>query len=288
MIEILEGIQDFFGLNEEGSILVLALVVAGFFGSIGGSRVMMTQASDKEMDKFSLITLALAAIAGTIACVPGFIMLITFKLKKIVTALLIAGVVDGLMFFIGYNLAFRLRMAKYMRNPVTKEVLDFARKHNVAGIQCFPDGIRFYSALENADYCKRESKIVNEYSYVAFTSAQADPPRPTGFDAYIKSSNSVGILRFSDRGYPNLPDVAFFGKVLAKKLKGYDSAFHSVSLNYDEKSPGKVVHHICRVHEDCFVFRKSDVVPLRISGNRSKRAAAAAAKQQKKSEKKWE
>lgn len=288
MVEILEGIQDLFGLKEEGSIMVLALVAAGFFLSIGGSRALVYQNSEEDLDKFSIVMLFLAAAAGTVACIPGFIMLITFKLKQIVTALLIAAAIDALLFFIVYTIIFRFRMAKYMLNPVTREVLAFAKQNNVVGIQCFVDGVRFYSVLENADYCKREAKTVNQYSFSAFTAAKADPPRPTGFDDYIKSGNSLGILRFSDRGYPNLPDVSFFGKVLAKKLKGYESAYHSVTLTYDESSANKIVHNICHVHRDCFVYKKSALVPIRVADNRSKRAAAAAAKQQKKQAKKWE
>jgi hypothetical protein len=288
MVEILEWIQDFFGLNETGSILVLALVVAGFFLSIGGSRALVFQDSDKGMGKFTIAMLALTAVAGTVCIVPGFVLLITFKWNKLLTAVLLAAAVVAPLFWLVYTLTFRLRMAKYMRNPVMKEVLAFARQHDVAGIQCFVDGVRFYSALENADYCKREAKTVNQYSFSAFTAAQADPPRPTGFDDYIKSGNSLGILRFSDRGYPNLPDVSFFGKVLAKKLEGYESAYHSVTLTYDESSANKIVHNICRVHEDAFVYKKSALVPIRVANNRSKRAAAAAAKKQERQAKKWE
>lgn len=288
MVEILEGIQDLFGLKEEGSIMVLALVAAGFFLSIGGSRALVYQKSEEDLDKFSIVMLFLAAAAGTVACIPGFIMLITFKLKQIVTALLIAAVIDGLMFFIGYTITFRLRMAKYMRNPVMKEVLAFARQRDVVGIQCFVDGVRFYSVLENAAYCKSENKVEKLSTYAGFTEAQANPTRPTGFHDYMNSSNSLGILRFADRGYPNLPDLGFFGKVLAKKLKGFDSAYHSVTLNYDQISTNKIVHNICHVHRDSFVYKKSALAAIRVADNRYRRAAAAAAKKQEKQSKKWE
>lgn len=288
MVEILEGIQDLFGLKEEGSIMVLALVAAGFFLSIGGSRTLVYQNSEEDLDKFSIVMLFLAAAAGTVACIPGFIMLITFKLKQIVTALLIAAAIDALLFFIVYTIIFRFRMAKYMLNPVTREVLAFAKQNNVVGIQCFVDGVRFYSVLENADYCKSESKTENRYNYVDFTADQSNPPRPTGFKAYMESSNSLGILRFADRGYPNLPDPAFFGKVLAKKLRGFDSAYHTVTLNFDQVSTNKIVHNICHVHRDSFVYKKSALAAIRVADNRYRRAAAAAAKKQEKQSKKWE
>lgn len=288
MTEIIDFLQYVFGINESASILVLMLLATGLVGSFAASRLLVFGTVHDKTDIFTIVVLVITILLGAASGIPMLILLVTFKLKYMVVALLIVAVPVLPFFWLVYSITFGTRMAKYMRNPVTKEVLAFARQHDVAGIQCFVDGVRFYSVLENESYCKSENKTVTRYNQAAFSAAQSNPPRPTGYEDYAKSANSLGILRFSDRGYPNLPDVAFFGKVLAKKLKGYQYACHSVSLNYDETSSVKTVRHICHVHEDCFVYKKSAMRALRAAGNRARRAAAAGEKKQKNQTNQWE
>lgn len=285
---MIDFLQYFFGINEEAGILALMLLSAGLVGSFAASRFLIFQPDDNKTDILTLILLGITFLIAAAAGIPLFILLITFKLNYILTALLIAAVPSALFFWLVYSVTFGLRMAKYMRNPITQDVLSFARQHDVAGIQCFADGVRFFSALENNSYCTREAKTVKEFTFAAYNQAKSNPPRPQGFEDYANSSHSLGILRFSDHGYSNLPDLPFFGKVLSKNLRGFACAHHTVTVNYDETSPGKIVHHICRVHEDCFVYKKSAKVPRRIARKQAKQAASAAAKQQEKQAKKWE
>lgn len=274
---------DFLNLHDEAEIMILLLLAAGFFFTLSWCRLSVF--TEKETDILSMILLGLSLVLGGFACVPGFIMLITFKLKMLTKAILFAGAVVGVFFGIVYSICFKIRAAKYKKNPVMKEILAFCRKQDVHAILCVHDGVVFMKRIQHEPYCKSNEETHNEFTFSGFQAATSADRRPTGFQEAMRPEGCIGKIVFADRGYPSLPDVRFFGKVLKKSLKGYGLATHKVSIQYDEKSPGKIVHHITHVYSDCFVFKKAARKALR---RKNAKVLIRGERQETKTGKTWE
>ena len=277
---------DFLNLHEEAEILMMLLIVAGIFFTISYAGFHI--APEKNANILGMIMLGISIAACVFACVPGFIMLITFKLKMLVKAVLIALAVDGLFFGFVYTTCFNFRAKKYSKNPVMKEILSFCEKNDVAAILCLHDGVLFLNAIGVGDYCKNSDEIQKEFTSAAFETAKKSRRRPSGFSKITQPAVCMGKIVFADRGYPSLPDVPFFGKVLRKHLNGYGMSIHKVSIQYDEETPGKLTHHIAHVYEDCFVYRKSARDSLRQEERKSRTKAMAEKNQREKNKKTWE
>ena len=245
---------DFLNLREDAQIMIMILSAAGFFFAFLMARTSVWPA--KCESTLSMITMCISLVLAAIACIPAFMLLITFKLKMFLTALLISAVVTGVFYLLFHTIFFQIRMTKYRRNPVVLEIADFCRHSNVAGIHCFTDGVIFYDRIVHGDLCKGRNETRNRDYKTTEAEVAAGSFQPAGMLQFQQSDAVVGHLRFADRGYPNLPDVAFFGKALAKRIPGFRAVSHQISTAYESHSIDKITRYITKVHDDSFVYSK--------------------------------
>ena len=243
---------DFLNLREDAQIMILILSTAGFFFSIWMVRTVVWP--DKCDSKLTMILMGISFVLATIACIPAFMLLITFKLKMFLTALLISAAITGVFYLIFHRIFFHSRLKKYINNPIMVEIFDFCRRNHVAAIHCFADGVIFYSRIVHGDLCKGCHDVYNRYQKTTEAEVAAGSFLPAGMLQFQQSDAAIGRLCFADRGYPNLPDVAFFGKALATQLPGFRAVSHEISTAYDSRSINKITRYITKVHNDSFVY----------------------------------
>ena len=131
------------------------------------------------------------------------------------------------------------------------------------GVQCFRDRVRSFTALENEKSC--ESKQIRQAAgdYLGAAASENSDMRPGSWKAYDNPPSLAGTLKFSDRNYPELPDLGLFAASLAQGLGGCGVAIHGTSVHCTYKrhniSFGRTERVIQTTHtyQDQFVYKKS-------------------------------
>ena len=245
----------------EARLLLGFLCLAGFFLAMGLARIVIW--SDKERDIPGYVMVAVGAVIVTIGCIPGFILLITFRWGMILRAILLALAISAVFYLLFHGAFFRTRALKYRKNPLMQEILTFCRNNRVEGILCFQDGVVFYNTLLNESMCKRKKEDRKVATITTEEQVRQGMYRPDGLSDYLNYP-CVGRIRFADRDYPNLPNVEFFGAALAKELSGFRAAYHSISTRCEQ---GNTIH-ITHVHESSFVYSKEAMRRLKAENAR--------------------
>lgn len=236
----------------------------------------------------------LAVICAGLACVAGFVQLITFKWGELLLSLVIGCVAGYLLFLPIPALASALRRGKYKRNPLVKEIVSYCKKNGIVGIQCFSDRVRFFTALEGEEYCKDGSETIHEKDQRSGQITEKTDIRPHAWRCYDNPPSLAGTLKFAERGYPELPDINIFAEALASLLGDCAVASHSTSVQYSyyryDRSTGNQtrVNHTTHNYKDAFVYKKSALKKLKQEKKQQAKAAAASLKQQSRNSNSWE
>lgn len=287
---------DFLNLKYEAELVVWFCILGGALAGMGFGLLSVNGKGwkDKLWTVLAWLFIGLAVIAGGLACVAGFMLLITFKWGHLFKALLIGGAVGGLLYLILKGVFANIRRSKYRRNPLMKEIVAYCKSNDVVGIQCFPDRVRFFSALENGDYCQGASNIVHLQDSRNAASTEQEDLRPAAWKAYDNPPSLLKELKFADREYPNLPDVEIFAESLASCLGGCGVAYHSAGVNYKyfrfNSSNGNrdMVNHTTYTYKDYFVYKKSALRKLKNRKKQQDREAQARQAAAEKNTNRWE
>lgn len=287
---------DFLGLNYEAELVVQFMALGGLLAGLGfgflasGAKGWL----DKLLTVLAWVFLGLAVVSAGLACVAGFVLLITFKWGKLCLAMVIGGVLAYVLYLIPVAVLSGIRRGKYKKNPLMKEIVEYCKRNDIVGIQCFPDRVRFFSELENAEYCQSEEKVVHEESQRNGIATEGTDLRPAAWKSYDNPPSLTKALRFVDRDYPNLPDVVIFAEALASSLGGCGVAHHSTAVRYKyyrfNGSTGQkeLVNHTTHTYEDYFVYKKSALKKLKNTKKQRDREAQARQAAANKNANRWE
>ena len=258
---------DFLGLREEAASVLMGCILMGIalgiqMGALAGYEKKDETSNESKATAGQIILLVLCIILGIagflMGILPGFVLFFTFQWKYILGAIF-AGIVALIpVYFLSKLAVLRGRRAKYMRNPIVKDAVKFCKENNVVGIQCFADGMRFFTKIEHPGYCKKDVHLEVKQTQQQWEDYKENWQRPESWIAYHHQTLScVRVIRFADHGYPNVPDLSMFASALAKKL-GFAYAQHSRRVKYDtvswSGSTRTTTHNIAILHEDCFVY----------------------------------
>ena len=273
---------EFLGLQKEAHTVTVALIL--IFGAIG---LALGRSLAEQKGKLTAFINGFSAVAGVAGLIKGFgpaiKLFFTFQWGVLLKGTFLGVLVGAALGFPVYYLSIAARKRKYRKNPVLQEAANYCRSHNIVGIQCFRDSLRFFNALENEEYCSSENKTVHELSARNGQITERQDLRPDSWKAYDAPKSYQATLKFSDRGYPELPDVQLFAEVLAGELKGFSYASHSTSVQYNytrfNKDTGQTEHvdHTTQSYFDCFVYSKkalSDLKAQNASARKEREKAA--------------
>lgn len=286
---------DFLNLKEEGVMLITFVTLAGILGGIAFGLLMTAASGKKDLLRkiIGWLLVVLAVPACGLALVAGFVQLITFRLGQLLTSAVIGVGLGAGLFWLLSNLIFRLRRSKFLRNPLMKAIISYCKSNDIVGIQCFSDRVRFFRALENMEYCQSEQKAYHEQFHKNAAQAEQTDMRPSSWKAYDNPPSLAGTLKFSDRNYPEVPDIALFAESLAQGLGGYGVASHGTSVHYSysrhNSSTGATewVNHTTHTYQDCFVYKKSTLKAMKEDKAKKDKAYAAQQKAAEKNSNHW-
>ncbi len=261
------------------SLIILGITI----GAQSGAFSAQGDRTDKRISAGAIVLLVLSIlieIAAFIFGISSFVSLFfAFYWKTLLIAIiaaLIPGIISGL---IAYWITRALRKRRYMRNPLVNEVVAFCKQHNVVGVQCFPEGLRFFTQISNSDYCKSEVHTEEVLDEVAANLYKATWNH-SGRYPDENSAGFIGSLNFAARGYPNLTSLPIFAAALAKKLGDCGYASHEQKVCYDTRSYGysttTVTHHIILFYKDCFVYDRKSYREAKTINNKLKASQKAA------------
>jgi len=255
---------EFLGLEDEAVKVFIGCILMGLalgiqMGAMAGYPDRDENAKTPVGQLVLLVACILTGAAGfLLGIIPGILLFITFQWKYIIFAVLLGIVITVPTYFLLKWVVLARRRAKYMRNPIVKEAVEFCRQNRIVGIQCFPDGIRFFMTLNHPDYCKRSVSTETKSDHTAWQTYKGTWKRPDAWAAY--DHGCVKVIRFSDRNFPNVPDLPMFAGALAKKLGDFAYAEHKHAVQYDTVTTTgntcTTTHHIAVLHEDCFVYSR--------------------------------
>ena len=287
---------DFLNLKEEGEMLIIFTVLTGILCGIAYGLIMSAGKEKKILPRryFGWIFAVLAVPACGLALVAGFIQLITFRWGQLLKSGIIGGGVGMGLFCLICIMLFRLRRAIFLRKDLMREILRYCKANGIVGVQCFRDRVRFFTALENEEYC--ESKQIRQAAgdYLGAAASENSDMRPGSWKAYDNPPSLAGTLKFSDRNYPELPDLGLFAASLAQGLGGCGVAIHGTSVHCTYKrtniSFGRTERVIQTTHtyQDQFVYKKSALKALKQKKAQSDREFAAQRKAEEKKRNSWD
>lgn len=257
---------EFLGLEQEAMEVVLACILIG--AAVGlqmGALSAYGESSEEKTPPGRIVFLVICILAGVIGlligALPAIALFFTFQWKSLLGALFQGAIVLAVTYFISKRVVTRSRRRKYMRNPIVREAVAFCKQHNIVGIQCFPSGLRFFKKIEHPDYCKADIHAEKSPDKETCYSYRDNWKIPKAWSAYDMPSSYAGTIRFSDRGYPDVPDLPMFAGALAKSLGSFDYAVHRHTVQYDtvtySGNTRTTTHNITVLHDDCFVYSKT-------------------------------
>ena len=257
---------EFLGLEDEAmKVLVSCIILGAVIGIQSGILSADTKGSEGKVKAGPVIFLVICILAGVYALFTGFlpavVLFFTFQWKALLWCVFLGLTVAAVTFFIGNRVVQWGRRRKYMRNPIIREAVEFCRKNEIVGIQCFDDSLRFFQKLEDPDYCRSSVRVEKKKDASESEEYQKNWSREESWIAYDRPLSYVGTLKFADRDYPNVPDLPMFASALARKAKGFGYARHFHSVQYDTVSYSgntrTTTHHITVLHSDCFVYNRA-------------------------------
>lgn len=286
---------DFLNLKEEGEMLIIFTVLTGILCGIAYGLIMSAGKEKSVLPRryFGWIFAVLAVPACGLALVAGFMQLITFRWGQLLKSVIIGGGVGMGLFCLVCIMLFRLRRVRFLRKALMREILRYCRANNIVGVQCFRDRVRFFTALENAEYCQSEQKRQHVQNYQEAASCENTDMRPGTWKAYDNPPSLAGTLKFSDRNYPELPDLGLFAAALAQGLGGCGVAIHGTSVHYTYQrrnvSNGRTewVNHTTHTYQDQFVYKKRALKVLKQEKARLDKEFAAQRKAEEKKFNSW-
>ena len=257
---------EFLGLEEEVMRVLWGCIIMGIAlgietGALAGNSKKSDSGSDAKASVGQIILLVFCILLGAIGffvgILPGIVLFFTFQWKYILGAILAGVIVCVPIYFLVRAIVLAGRKAKYLRNPIIAEAVAFCKQNNIVGVQCFANGIRFFTAIEHPQFCKKEASLINVDSFAYWNTYQQTWKCPAHWAAFDNSPNCIKELRFADHGYNNVPDLEMFAKALAQKLH-FSYAEHSHRVQYDSvtttASTRTTTHNIAILHEDFFVY----------------------------------
>ena len=257
---------EFLGLEEEAmrvfwGCLIMGLALGIETGVLAGDGNKADSDQETKASVGHIVLLVACIILGVIGfligILPGIVLFFTFQWKYILGAVFAGVIVSILTYFLARSIVIAIRRTKYLRNPIVAEAVAFCKQHNVVGVQCFADGMRFFTAIEHPAFCKKLVTLEMKYSYEAWYEYKTTWQPPDAWAAYDHSPHCIRVLRFADHGYGNVPDLEMFAKVLASKLH-FAYAEHNHRVQYDTvtttASTRTTTHNIAILHEDFFVY----------------------------------
>lgn len=207
-----------------------------------------------------------ALIGFGMVALNGIMLLITFQWGYILLSLALGALACWLSFLSTKHTIINGRRAKYMRNPIMKKAVEFCLQHDVVGIQCFADGLRFFTRLEHPDYCKDDTYVHTVGNLTASLAFQKSWMPPQSWQSYDHSAYCAGTMRFDQYEYANVPDLPMFASALARKLGDFDFAHHKHSVQYItvEKTTTNIIrtYHVTPLREECFVYSRKAVAAI--------------------------
>lgn len=253
---------EFLGMEEEATRVLICLAILGpcIMFPIG-----TLVASGDKAGKLNTVVAVICAIVGIAAVVIGILPFIalffTFQWNVLIKGVFFGILTGAAGYGIGYGTTLSGRKRKYRNNPIMKEAVAFSKKNQIVAVQCFENRLRFFLDLENDDYCNGHNDthmVSNVRDSAAF---QQSWKRPAAWEAYDRAPSYAGTITFADRGWPSIPDLDLFAKVLAEELGGCGVAAHVQNVQYDTvvstSSSITTTHHITHMYSDRFVYKKA-------------------------------
>lgn len=263
---------EFLGLTDEAIKVIIGCGIMGAaLGSQLGALSAYNRATRDQVTKGKIAYLVICILIGGIGflygILPGILLFFTFQWAAILGAIF-QGCIIGLgAFYITRAIVLNYRRRKYMKNPVVLEAVEFCKKNNVVGIQCFSEGLRFFTKLEDPRYCRPSYSSPIKGDIIA-VSYKAEWEKPEASEAYDNADSHIGTLRFADRDYPNVPELRVFASALAKKLGAYGHAEHYHAVRYDTVRYGGntkyITHHTDILLHDCLVFNRAALLKRKL------------------------
>ena len=271
---------EFLGLTDEAFEVVISCVIMGLalgaqLGALSAYKKSTDQKATTGQIVFLVICILVGGIGFLVGILPAILLFFTFQWAAILAALFQGGIVVFLAYLIARHIVLNIRIKKYMKNPITVEAVKFCKEHDIVGIQCFIDRLRFFNKLEDPDYCNPSIRTIRRETEAQASQAEAEWERPSAAAAYDRPDSYMGTLTFSERGYPNLPDLPVFARALAKSL-GFGHAEHRHSILYDtvrySGNTRYVTHNTVRLMYDCFVFSRAAKLKKDLAWKKPKKA----------------
>lgn len=270
---------EFLGLQKEAHTVTVALIL--IFGAIG---LAIGRSTAKDKGSLTAFINGFCIVAGVAGLIKGFgpaiKLFFTFQWGVMLKGAFLGILAGAALGIPTYLVSMAFRRMRFRKNPVLQEAVAYCRSNNIVGIQCYGKYLRFFSALENEQYCKGENKVIHELTAAEGRRTESADLRPVSWKAYDKAPSYQGTLVFADRGYPELPDPGFFADMLARELGGFGCAHHSISVQYNytrfNKDTGHTEHvdHTTHTYFDYFVYSKKALADLR-KKNKPKETAVA-------------
>ena len=257
---------DFLGLEEEALRVLWSCIIIGIAlgieaGALAGANKKIEFNNEAKATTGEIVLLVFCILLGVvgflIGILPGIMLLFTFQWKYIIGAIFAGVLVCVLVYFLVRAIVLSGRRAKYKRNPIVAEAVAFCKQNNIVGVQCFVDGMRFFTAIEHPHFCQKQVTLEKVDSFSTWNSYKESWKRPEHWAVYDRSPNCIKVMRFADHGYNNVPDLAMFAETIAKQLH-FSCVEHSHKVQYDSvtstATTRTTTHNIAILHEDFFVY----------------------------------
>ena len=257
---------DILGLDKEALRVLWGCVIMGIAlgietGALAGQGKKIEYNDNAKATAGDIVLLVFCILLGVVGflmgILPGIVLFFTFQWKYILGAIFAGILVWALVFFLMRAIVLAGRKAKYMRNPIVTEAVAFCKQNQVVGVQCFVDGMRFFTEIAHPHFCKKEVTSETVNSFESWSSYKQNWKRPAHWEAYDRSPHCIRVLRFADHGYNNVPDLEMFAKTIAKKLQ-FSCVEHSDRVQYDSvtttATTRTTTHNIAILHQDFFVY----------------------------------
>lgn len=267
---------EFLGLETDAlKVFACFLIIGAAFAPAIG--ILTGNKNSKAAPVLFGIAIVVSIISLFVSAGAIFMLFITFQWKWLILPFLAATVLCVILSLFFRSITIAARKAKYKKNPVVREIADYCKKNNIAGVQCLTDGVRFFTYLPNAAYCKSEIIRNEAKNDIMIANFKNNDFRPDYWKEYDSTDAICGYMKFSDKGYPNLEDVSMFARAVASRIGRCKIASHDAMYEYTkyyskyQTSNGVALNerNIIHIHRDCLVYTK---------------AALASAKKQKKAE----
>lgn len=257
---------EFLGLEEEATRVLICFAVLGAASMLPmGCAAASGDGESGKQQYGGILLMVICGVLGIGAFVmgilPAIVLFFTFQWKTLLIGVFYAILTGSAGYGLGYWRTMSGRKRKYRKNPIMQEAVAYCKQNGIVAVQCFDDRIRFFRDLENREYCESHVDTHKAADILASNSFRKGWTRPASWCAYDRPQSFAGDIVFADRGWPKIPDLNLFAKVLAKQLGGCRVAEHTQRDQYDtsrlEGNTRITTHNITIMYRDCFVYKKA-------------------------------